>query len=820
MEPDPNATRKAAPRDAATAETVPLPTAHQASAAPASPQAAPKYDVVTEIGRGGMGLILRVFDRSVKREVAMKVMLAGAESNSTLRFIEEGRITGNLEHPNIVPIHDVGVDASGRNYFTMKLVKGRSLAEILEDCASNIDPKRVTKQTELLRIFLNVCHAMSFAHSKSIIHRDLKPANVMVGDFGEVLVMDWGLAKDLNAVRPNDPTDIFGAGWTMEGMALGTPAYMPPEQAKGDLSHIDHRSDIYSLGAMLYEILTLKPPVEGADVVSVMGNVVEGQIKAPELRAPNRKIPKELSAVAMKALALNPPDRYQNVEQLISDIQLFLEGRAVSAKEDSIMETAVKLFNRHRAESAIIAVALVALCTAIGIGFWANTSARLRAEAERKTAEAERARAEQALASLEDEQKRRHKDQVDAAPAFLGRAEHAVEARDFERALQDADVALMYNPELAPARMLKAQILASRKNYSGAARELELYLRLQPDDADAKQLKSLCEAAGGQETLEIISKILDVFVHQQAYVFAEDPRQSADKLLEIYRHRIDKAWPGLGGRLAHDPNGQLTLDLGKNPQVCDLTPLHNIPLKGLWIPDTGVKDLGPLDGMPLTALGINGTAVHSLDPLRAMKLETLNISICRELTDLAPLEGMPLRSIALSGCGRIHDISALAGMPLTEIFMTNCPVRDITPLATAKLKRFIAHSTPISDVTALKGMPLETVNLNHTGVTDLTPLKGAPLKECWLRACNISDLAPILDAPLEDIDILNTRITDLTPLKEKKLKYIYFSPRNIVKGIDVLRSMDSLVEIGFNRDRRLPAADFWKKYDDGAFRKP
>ena len=767
-----------------------------------------KYQVKAEIGRGGMGLILRVEDLAMRRHVAMKVLLAGSDPGSQQRFVEEGRITGRLEHPNIVPVHDIGVDAEGRQYFTMKLVKGRSLAQVLDGMRkAPQDPKRAVSLAQLLTIYSSVCNAISYAHSRGVIHRDLKPANIMIDNFGEVLVMDWGLAKDRNAGRPSSGADnLPNGGRTMEGSAIGTPAYMPPEQARGELAAIDERSDVYMLGAILYELLTLKTPVEGENIISMLGNVLEGKIVPPGRRTPERRIPGELSAIAMKALALAQKDRYQNVAELSADVERYLEGRAVSARDDTPWEYVLKLIKRNRTASLMSLAAMLALIAAVAAGYWLNAEAR--------------ARAEQALARLEEERQSRRNDQIGAAPAFVGRAEKAVQTHDFDAALQDIGAALNFDPELAPARMLKAQILISQKNYGGAAAELQAYLKLKPDDGNAKQLSELCEQARSGETLAINMKILDIFFQQQAYVFAEAPGQSGERLFEIYRGRIDKAWKGLGAKLQKDKDGQLTLDIFKAKQVYDLGAIRNMPLQKLYAGETSIRDIDALAGMPLTNLSISGTAVRNLDPLQGLKIESLNLSFCREFSDLSPLEKMPLTWLNLHGCWKVRDLSPLAGMPLSELHISKCAVSDLSPLAGMSLKKLIANRMPFSDISVLKGMPLDAVNLSFTKVSDLTPLQGAPLKALWLRDCGgVQSIAPVKDCQLEELDLAGTRVTDLSLLRGMKLKILTFTPKAIAKGIEVLRAMDSLREVCADNDPRIPAEEFWKKYDAGAYRK-
>ena len=329
-----------------------------------------RYVIEGEIARGGMGAVLRAVDCDIRREVAVKYMLDGQDPKKQARFIEEAQINGQLEHPNIVPVYDLGIDAQKRPFIMMKMVKGRSLKDVLDQLREK--PKQAEKEWPLARLLntlVNICNALAFAHSRNVIHRDLKPANIMLGDFGEVYVMDWGLAKVLGKVEPGAairPTIDYEPGrhvstsrsskvatsqpeadLTQEGSVLGTPVYMPPEQAAGKIDAIDQRSDIYSLGAILYEMLTLQGPVDKeGGYLAVLMRVVEGEIVAPERRTPQRlragKVPRELSAIAMKALAKDKEQRYPNVEALRRDIERFQDGRSVSAKEDYQMGNALE----------------------------------------------------------------------------------------------------------------------------------------------------------------------------------------------------------------------------------------------------------------------------------------------------------------------------------------------------------------------------------------------------------------------------------------------------------------------------------------------
>jgi serine/threonine protein kinase len=361
-------------------------------------QAGQRLVITGEIARGGMGAVLRAADRDIRREIAVKYMLDGRDPKKKVRFIEEAQITGQLEHPNIVPVHELGADAHGRLFFTMKLVHGRSLREVLDELRGN--PRSAGSSLAwFLNVFVNVCNALAYAHSRGVIHRDLKPGNIMVGDFGEVYVMDWGLAKVIPVEDGNATVAIQSSGrnskliasgrdvddMTVEGEILGTPVYMSPEQAAGRVADIDARSDVYSLGAMLYEVLTLRPPYEnqGGYLQTVM-KVLEGGIEPPHLRAPDRarkgKVPAELAAIAMKALQLRRDDRYPNVETLRLDVERFREGRAVSAKGDTTWEALRKLAWRHPGTALASAVGSVVLLIVLIVSVRINYRARVAAE--------------------------------------------------------------------------------------------------------------------------------------------------------------------------------------------------------------------------------------------------------------------------------------------------------------------------------------------------------------------------------------------------------------------------------------------------------
>ncbi|MCY3018447.1 MAG: protein kinase [Planctomycetota bacterium] len=847
-----------------------------------------KYIVEGEIARGGMGVILKAADRDIRRPVAMKVMLDAKSPKDKARFVEEAQVTGQLEHPNIVPIHELGIDAEGRLFFMMKLVKGKSLGDVLKALKKN-DSKAEQDYPlgRLLNAFINICNAMAFAHAKGVVHRDLKPANIMLGDYGEVLVMDWGLAKP-GAARirasgsssgvkvgeaeqseedggvDSDSRDRelaeavkslrqeTGGELTMDGTIIGTPHYMPPEQADGKIEEIDARSDIYSLGAMLYEILTLKTPCEGKGIFVLIKNVSEGNITPPDQRAPKRNIPKELSAITMKALARRKEDRYQRVEDLRRDIELFIEGRAVSAKQDTFAESVVKLVKRNKGVSMATAAAFLIVMAVVAVGYWLNARERGKAEKALEDFRTEQQKRETAEANGRADRKR-------SAPSFLQVAERAVLSRKYDEALAQANASVLFDPELPEARMLKAQLLIVRMEYAGAAVELDEYLKLKPGDADAAELRCLCILGRVEETVALATAFRDIFTRQKAYALASAKAQDKDKLFELVKRRIKEQWPT--AKLGTSNDGSIWLSVNNIRTVNDLSPLRGFPLCQLDISDTAAQSLAPLEGMPLKRLDawrctgiwdltplkgmlldvliINGTNVSDLGPLRGMPLTVLGISGTR-VTDLTPIVGIQLREVSIGGL-RVRDLTALKGMPLENLVMCNCDVADLAPLSGMPLEALHIGVTPVRDLSPLKGMPLKRLTAHDTQVSDLTPLKGLPLTELNLGSCSgVSDLSSLEGAPLADLTVGNTSVHDLAPLKDMHLKVLYidttrvndltplagmqlqdmsFTPKSINKGMGVIREMKSLVTIGVDSDKKKwPAAEFWRRYDAGEFK--
>ena len=390
-----------------------------------------RYTKQEEIGRGGMARIVSARDAHLERLVAVKVSTAGA-GDGDAQFLREADVLAKLAHPNIVPIHTRGTDEVGRPFYSMKLVQGRTLQAIIKQLAAS-DTATLLEYTpqRLLEIFRKVCDGVEFAHSKGYLHRDLKPENVMVGEFGEVLVMDWGLAKAIKGRAAAGVNDAQVDEPEKLSYIEGTPQFMSPEQAEGMYGGLDERSDIYSLGAILYAMLAKAAPVSGGTLEELIGKVRAGRItpfedSSTKYAAGKRVygVPKALQAVTLKAMATDRAKRHQSVRALIADIEAYQDGFLTSAEEASVSRQ-IRLWvgrNRVMAVSGLLLLLVITASTARVI--------QKGREAVEKGREASAA-----LRSLRE-----------TAPTFAIRARDALEDGEFEAALTAATFAVKLEP--------------------------------------------------------------------------------------------------------------------------------------------------------------------------------------------------------------------------------------------------------------------------------------------------------------------------------------------------------------------------------------
>lgn len=355
------------------------PSLHEALARLRSPaRGAERYLVRERIGQGGMGTVSRAFDRDLDRDVALKTIRVRSNGSSTpdgralRRFLQEARIAARLEHPAILPVHDIGIDAQGRVYFTMPLVRGTTLATALDRSAGANDAWPLARTLEA---FLKICDALAYAHSRGVVHRDLKPANVLLGAYGEVYVTDWGLARihgehgaeaELDTSSTSNATDA-PAPETAIGAVLGTAPYMAPEQARGDLARIGARTDVYGLGAILYHVLAGRAPYSGVPENDLIERVRAGAPASLGTIAP--AAPQELVSICERAMARRVEDRYADCSALATDLRAYTNGRVVRAHESGAWPEAKKWLVRNR-RVAGISCASASFALALLVATW------------------------------------------------------------------------------------------------------------------------------------------------------------------------------------------------------------------------------------------------------------------------------------------------------------------------------------------------------------------------------------------------------------------------------------------------------------------
>lgn len=674
-----------------------------------------KYQVGGEVGRGGMGAVYLATEQTIRRSVAMKVMLAQTSEEAVARFIKEAQITGQLEHPNIIPVHELGVDEQDRLFYTMKQVRGVTLKKILGRLAAG-DQETLSQYSfpQLLTVFEKVCDAVAFAHSRRVIHRDLKPDNIMLGSFGEVLVMDWGLAIVFPEKHAPASGNGTGTGTCVSllsaelprrhgGDLAGTPQYMAPEQARGEIGAMGPLCDVYALGAILHSILFLENPIPGQEIDEVLENVRAGRTHLavkPELSKKRFRHlgglvpPASLVAVVRKAMAVAREDRYTSVKELQADVRAYVAGFATRAEQAGVWRHLLLGFSRYRRESILLVSFACVLAVIGGI-------ALVRVLQERR-------RAESALANL-----------ADTAPTFVSQAQLLATQQRFDEALEKLDFALRLQPASLEAHLLKGDLLQSKLRLAEAAAAYRAAERLSPGiararlNAERSEQLAASEKKDGKLSRQAIGHLYESMVNERRPAALLLPLnqllgQENASTRQFWRERLnqlpatpDRPWDT---RFVVKSDGQLELDLS----------------------DTAVVDLSPLKGMPLSVL---------------------NLRNCEHIMDLSPLSLLPLRALTLDGTG-VSDLAPLKEMKLEELSLAGTRVSDLSPLSGSSLRRLDCSNTPVVDFTPLAQTRLESLSLAGTLVEDIWFLRGLPLRSLRLEDCQSArGYSVLLDLP-------------------------------------------------------------------------
>lgn len=596
-----------------------------------------KYSIIDSVDEGGMKKILKVEDSDTTRTLAMAVIKdQKLNSRAAERFIYEARITALLQHPNIVPVHDIGLNSNGEPYFTMKLISGENLMKILNKLERG-DSEYVKNfpLSELLIIFLKSCDALSYAHANDVIHLDLKPDNIQVSAFGEVLVVDWGLAKILH--NPFDDNEDFeeiidSVDLTLNGFIKGTPGYMAPEQALGNNQEKTKLTDVYSLGAILYSILTLKKPFEEKNLEELCKKTILGDLEPPRTRAPERNIPQALEAVCLKAMSPDSKDRYQSVDELRKEIFAYREGFSTKAEEAGHFTELKLLIKRHKAIASLIL-----------IGFFISTLFIVKLMKNEKTIL-------NTVSRLEQEKSEKISVSKLAAPRILKECKEQIDNLEFDKALKSAQLSVELDHEFQEAWELKGRLHFGKQEFEKAREafniigtEQSLHYTSLLDKFDKR-----FELLKDNEVLSLIEELhtLDSNDHITIQVF-----KSLNNLNRPITEKISlvsKALDVLNNTdtsyqfTCHFRNGNLDMILNNSWVIHNIKPLIGLPVTRLELQDTSISDIRILKTMPLQYVNLSYAPIKDISSLRDTNIEQLFIRGTRisQLDDLRYMKNL------------------------------------------------------------------------------------------------------------------------------------------------------------------------------------
>ena len=694
-----------------------------------------KYKVQGTIGGGGMGVVHQARDLRVRRSVAMKVIKSNAQFSreNVLRFVDEAQLTGQLQHPNIVPVYELGLDEHGEVFYTMKFVKGITLDEVLRGIRKG-DESIIRKYplAALLAVFQKICDGVAYAHSMGVVHRDLKPDNVMIGEYGEVLVMDWGLAKKIahgvNDEQLSDapmemPAPDMRGFQTLTGLIVGTPPYIAPEAARGELEQIDPRSDIYVLGGILYAILTLRPPYPGKEFAELIEQIVSGKFAHPSsfnqpIKAtrtpeppkpdedgnlyilshlPGKRVPEGLAAVVVKAMAYASADRYQTVAELQADVTAWQGGFAPKAERAGLKRQLFLWAARHKGNIALITFFGVVLVVSL-VWFF------LSLKHERDRLRVSEAQLNEAMNDLQG-----------AAPLFAEEAVQLARRKEYEAALDRVESAIRQVPNNADYHNLRGNLLQVLLRWDEGIEAYETALDRNPGLASAKEnlaiLRKLVDDMGdalapdAAHIRELQTGLAKQGRVNDAATLLEKSGMDRQTALRALRETIENdpqlaplrdivRRRDLRGRFSPQPDGSYTADFKKLPYIT-LAPFFEatpVQISGLVLDEVNIPDLSVLAGMRLRSLSLSGSrTVKNLQPLQELpELERLNLSRTG-ITDLKPLAGLPLIELNLEDCPKLTDLRPLLECKQLEILFIPKGLRDIAYLRQHKSLKVLSY---------------------------------------------------------------------------------------------------------------------------------
>lgn len=590
-----------------------------------------RYRKIEEIAEGGEKKISLVHDNRLDRRIAMARSVRNKSPQDLEQFLREARLTANLAHPNIMPVYNMGLDEDDEPFFSMELIPGDSLKAIIRKLNKGDPAYRMDYPIEtLLNIFLKICDAIAYAHSRGVLHLDIKPDNIRVGEFGEVLVCDWGLARVIHGtpdLDADDSTELDGDilnDMTLSGTMKGTPGFMAPEQTQA-YGEKTEKTDVYALGALLYNLLTHKLPVEGSSANEVVQNTRAGKIISPRRRRPDRRVPKSLVAVIMKALALDPENRYQSVLELRTEIQQFLSGHPTKAEHAGWITKTSLLLQRHSRISFLLIFFLIILAFIIS-GYLVDI-AREKAEA---VAARKNAEANFQLYKKEQQQRQQLGQNLGSAVSYT------VRSRDFVNAasmIQLLETGLAENIDTVKRQNLYEQkgILHFVLQEFNAANES---FERAGESKRIGQLRQLSEKYAKVKPVDN-KRLTD---QQLANLIHESTSAQQMTIYYVYYHHMRRR-PSRAKAQDYAPLAAAVLDKLNYTNYAKKN-----GLKYTWSKEGNTLDLS---NSPYTVFSINIIGVYRRNVLAPLQLKSLNLSNSR-MEHLYELRGMRLEELTLA----------------------------------------------------------------------------------------------------------------------------------------------------------------------------
>ncbi len=780
-----------------------------------------RYTLLEKIGEGGMGEVwVAKQTEPVKRRVALKLIKAGMDSKAVLaRFEQERQALAVMDHPNIARVFDGGMTSAGLPFFVMELVNGLPLNKYCDDA-------RLTPN-ERLELFVQICHAVQHAHQKGIIHRDLNPANILVCEVDgnpDPKVIDYGVAKATAGKLTEDSM------FTQFGAVVGTLEYMSPEQAGVANDDIDTRADIYSLGVILYELLTGLKPIDAKRLKSTALLEMIRVIKEEEPKKPSTRLstdaglaplaerrqtdPRTLTAllrgdldcVVMKCLEKNRSRRYDTANGLAADIRRHLAHEPVLARPPSTAYRLQKAWQRNK----LACTAACAVAAALVIGIAASLWQAQRAQNEAAKAKEAQQRTATALAELRA-----------TAPVFVEQARALAAKEKFAEAIEKIDYALKLQPESAEFFVAKADLLQCQLKLAEAADVYRQALRVKSGFARAEASLKLCDellaaprSEKGRLTRESLVKLYAAMQQQQrpaaelmpvARLVGEERKLLMDYWLMRLADLTVSASRPLKDRLKVSDDGRLALDLS-DTAVVDLAPLAGAPISALYLSRCKkLADLTPLRGINLSSLDVNETNVSDLSPLSEMhSLTVLNLDKCK-VTDLSPLSGLRLKFLYLEECG-ISDLAPLRNMPLEGLNLRDSPVSDLSPLAGMPIQYICLTSIPVEDFSPLATFKMKKCMLQNVRIGDLSVLRGQPLTDLVLNSCTSARNFAVL-SEFKDLEFL------MLPDSYRSLPEADYTAIGALRNHPKLRQLGAEIVPGAKVNDGGSKDVFWKEWD-------